>query len=375
MASVTFDKATRVYPGSERPAVDALDLEIADGEFLVLVGPSGCGKSTSLRMLAGLEDVNSGRIYIGDRDVTDVQPKDRDIAMVFQNYALYPHMSVADNMGFALKIAGTPKAEIETRVKEAARILDLTEYLDRKPKALSGGQRQRVAMGRAIVRQPRVFLMDEPLSNLDAKLRVQTRTQIASLQRRLGVTTVYVTHDQTEALTMGDRIAVLKDGVLQQVGTPREMYDTPANVFVAGFIGSPAMNLGDFRVENGEAVLGEARVPLTRATIDALSATDNGKVILGFRPESLDRVPTGGPGTIPVTVNLVEELGSDAYVYGELSGSRELAEHLGSGEDSDQVIVRIDPRDVPAKGETIHVRIREGEQHVFSSATGERLAQ
>ncbi|GAA1648347.1 ABC transporter ATP-binding protein [Georgenia ruanii] len=375
MASVTFDKATRVYPGSERPAVDALDLEIADGEFLVLVGPSGCGKSTSLRMLAGLEDVNSGRIYIGDRDVTDVQPKDRDIAMVFQNYALYPHMSVADNMGFALKIAGTPKAEIETRVKEAARILDLTEYLDRKPKALSGGQRQRVAMGRAIVRQPRVFLMDEPLSNLDAKLRVQTRTQIASLQRRLGVTTVYVTHDQTEALTMGDRIAVLKDGLLQQVGTPREMYDTPANVFVAGFIGSPAMNLGDFRVENGEAVLGEARVPLTRATVDALDAADNGKVILGFRPESLDRVPTGGPGTIPVRVNLVEELGSDAYVYGELSGSRELAEHLGSGEDSDQVIVRIDPRNVPDKGETIHVRIREGEQHVFSSATGERLPQ
>jgi multiple sugar transport system ATP-binding protein len=375
MASVTFDKATRVYPGSERPAVDALDLEISDGEFLVLVGPSGCGKSTSLRMLAGLEDVNSGRIYIGDRDVTDVQPKDRDIAMVFQNYALYPHMSVADNMGFALKIAGTPKSEIETRVKEAARILDLTEYLDRKPKALSGGQRQRVAMGRAIVRQPRVFLMDEPLSNLDAKLRVQTRTQIASLQRRLGVTTVYVTHDQTEALTMGDRIAVLKDGVLQQVGTPREMYDTPANVFVAGFIGSPAMNLGDFRVADGEAVLGEARVPLTRATADALTAADNGKVILGFRPESLDRVPTAEPGTIPVTVNLVEELGSDAYVYGELSGSRELSEHLGSGEDSDQVIVRIDPRDVPAKGETIHVRIREGEQHVFSSATGERLPQ
>ncbi|MFH5824927.1 ABC transporter ATP-binding protein [Georgenia sp. AZ-5] len=375
MASVTFDKATRVYPGSERPAVDALDLEVADGEFLVLVGPSGCGKSTSLRMLAGLEDVNSGRIYIGDRDVTDVQPKDRDIAMVFQNYALYPHMSVADNMGFALKIAGTPKSEIEQRVKEAAKILDLTEYLGRKPKALSGGQRQRVAMGRAIVRQPRVFLMDEPLSNLDAKLRVQTRTQIASLQRRLGVTTVYVTHDQTEALTMGDRIAVLKDGLLQQVGTPREMYDTPANVFVAGFIGSPAMNLGDFHVENGEAVLGEAKVPLTRTTITAMTAADNGRVILGFRPESLDRVPTAGPGTIPVLVNVVEELGSDAFVYGELAGSRELKEHLGSGEDASQVIVRVDPRDTPMKGDTIHVRIREGEQHVFSSATGERLPQ
>ncbi|MFD1505444.1 sn-glycerol-3-phosphate ABC transporter ATP-binding protein UgpC [Georgenia yuyongxinii] len=375
MASVTFDKATRVYPGQERPAVDALDLEIADGEFLVLVGPSGCGKSTSLRMLAGLEDVNAGRIFIGDRDVTDVQPKDRDIAMVFQNYALYPHMSVADNMGFALKIAGNPKAEIENRVKEAAKILDLTEYLQRKPKALSGGQRQRVAMGRAIVRQPRVFLMDEPLSNLDAKLRVQTRTQIASLQRRLGVTTVYVTHDQTEALTMGDRIAVLKDGVLQQVGTPREMYDTPANVFVAGFIGSPAMNLGDFHVQDGAAVLGEARVPLTRTTIDALSSADDGKVIVGFRPESLDRVSTPEPGTIPVSVNLVEELGSDAYVYGELHGSRELVEHLGSGEDQSQVIVRIDPRDVPMKGDLIHVRIREGEQHVFSSATGERLSQ
>ena len=375
MATVTFDKATRTYPGGDKPAVDGLDLEIDDGEFLVLVGPSGSGKSTALRMLAGLEDVNSGRIFIGDRDVTDVQPKDRDIAMVFQNYALYPHMSVADNMGFALKIAGKPKAEIEQRVKEAAKILDLTDYLQRKPKALSGGQRQRVAMGRAIVRQPRVFLMDEPLSNLDAKLRVQTRTQIASLQRRLGVTTVYVTHDQTEALTMGDRIAVLKDGLLQQVGTPREMYDTPANVFVAGFIGSPAMNLGDFKVEDGEAVLGEARVPLTRATIEAMTAADENKIIVGFRPESLDRAPESEPNTIPITVNLVEELGSDAFVYGELSGSRELNEHLGSGDDSDQVIVRVDPRDVPAKGDVVHARIRTGEQHVFSSATGHRLPQ
>ncbi|GMA95884.1 hypothetical protein GCM10025881_27080 [Pseudolysinimonas kribbensis] len=220
MSSVTFDKATRIYPGTSRPAVDKIDLEVADGEFLVLVGPSGCGKSTTLRMLAGLEEVNEGRILIGDRDVTDVPPKDRDIAMVFQNYALYPHMTVAENMGFALKIAGIGKEERAQRVQEAAKLLDLEQYLGRKPKALSGGQRQRVAMGRAIVRQPQVFLMDEPLSNLDAKLRVQTRTQIASLQRRLGVTTVYVTHDQTEALTMGDRIAVLKDGVLQQVGTP-----------------------------------------------------------------------------------------------------------------------------------------------------------
>ena len=243
MASVTFRSASRQYPGSPRPAVDSLDLEIADGEFLVLVGPSGCGKSTSLRMLAGLEELSHGSILIGDRDVTDVDPKDRDIAMVFQNYALYPHMTVADNMGFALKIAGVPADERRRRVEDAAKLLDLTEYLDRKPKALSGGQRQRVAMGRAIVRDPQVFLMDEPLSNLDAKLRVQTRTQIASLQRRMGVTTIYVTHDQTEALTMGDRIAVLNFGVLQQVGTPRELYEHPDNVFVAGFIGSPAMNL------------------------------------------------------------------------------------------------------------------------------------
>ncbi len=276
--------------------MDALNLHIEDGEFLVLVGPSGCGKSTSLRMLAGLEDVNAGRILIGDRDVTDVQPKDRDIAMVFQNYALYPHMTVADNMGFALKIAGTPKADIRARVEEAAKILDLTQYLDRKPKALSGGQRQRVAMGRAIVRQPpQVFLMDEPLSNLDAKLRVQTRTQIASLQRRLGVTTVYVTHDQTEALTMGDRIAVLKDGLLQQVGTPRDMYDTPpANVFVAGFIGSPAMNIGTFPVL-------ELRQPRPRPRRRAAQRhrvahrRDKNHITVGFRPESLDVVPEARP--------------------------------------------------------------------------------
>ena len=267
MASVTFDNATRLYPGGTRPAVDKLNLEVADGEFLVLVGPSGCGKSTSLRMLAGLEEVNSGRILIGDRDVTDVPPKDRDIAMVFQNYALYPHMTVAENMGFALKIAGVGKDERAARVLEAAKLLDLEDYLTRKPKALSGGQRQRVAMGRAIVRQPQVFLMDEPLSNLDAKLRVQTRTQIASLQRRLGVTTVYVTHDQTEALTMGDRIAVLKDGLLQQVGTPRDLYERPNNVFVAGFIGSPAMNLFVSNLAEGGVQFGTEVVPLDRDTV------------------------------------------------------------------------------------------------------------
>ena len=373
MATVTFDHATRIYPGTERPAVDQLNLHVEDGEFLVLVGPSGCGKSTSLRMLAGLEDVNGGSIYIGDRDVTDVQPKDRDIAMVFQNYALYPHMSVADNMGFALKIAGKPKAEIRERVEEAAKILDLTEYLDRKPKALSGGQRQRVAMGRAIVRQPQVFLMDEPLSNLDAKLRVQTRTQIASLQRRLGVTTVYVTHDQTEALTMGDRIAVLKSGLLQQVGTPREMYDTPQNVFVAGFIGSPAMNIATFKVDEGVAHVGPARIQLEREVVSQLTDADGGKVTIGFRPESLDVVSETESNAFPVLVNLVEELGSDAFVYGTLTGEFAEDAEVRSGAGENQVIVRIDPRNVPMKGDTIHVAIKPGKAHVFSAATGNRL--
>jgi multiple sugar transport system ATP-binding protein len=259
MTTVTFDQATRTFPGGERPAVDHLDLEIEDGEFLVLVGPSGCGKSTSLRMLAGLEEVDEGSIRIGETDVTRKDPKDRDVAMVFQNYALYPHMSVADNMAFALKIAGESKETIKERVLEAAKLLDLEEFLERKPKALSGGQRQRVAMGRAIVRSPQVFLMDEPLSNLDAKLRVQTRSQIAALQRRLGVTTVYVTHDQVEAMTMGDRVAVLRDGVLQQVDTPRSMYNDPANIFVAGFIGSPAMNLLELKVEQDQRRAGRVR--------------------------------------------------------------------------------------------------------------------
>ncbi len=376
MATVTFDKATRIYPGSDKPAVDQLDLEIQDGEFLVLVGPSGCGKSTSLRMLAGLEDVNSGRIFIGDKDVTDVQPKNRDIAMVFQNYALYPHMTVRENMGFALKIAGTPKAEIAQRVEEAARILDLEPYLDRKPKALSGGQRQRVAMGRAIVRKPQVFLMDEPLSNLDAKLRVQTRTQIASLQRELGVTTVYVTHDQTEALTMGDRIAVLAGGLLQQVGTPQEMYEHPANEFVAGFIGSPAMNLGKFKVEGNVAKLGTAEVPLSQATLDAMVPEDEGKITIGFRPEGLEVVSAETENTIPIEVEFVEELGSDAYIYGHLAGA-DSGHGLGSGSEGkrEQLIVRVPPRTAPKPGGVIHTRIKEGQQHNFSASTGERLPE
>src|SRR3954470_17022322 len=280
MATVTFVEATRQYPGNPVPSVDKLNIDIEDGEFLVLVGPSGCGKSTSLRMLAGLEEVNGGRILIGDRDVTHLSPKDRDVAMVFQNYALYPHMTVADNMGFALKIAGVSKDEISKRVKEAAKILDLEPYLERKPKALSGGQRQRVAMGRAIVRSPQVFLMDEPLSNLDAKLRVQTRTQIAALQQRLGITTLYVTHDQVEAMTMGDRVAVMKDGVLQQVDSPLRLYERPTNVFVAGFIGSPAMNLLSAKPSDDGVVLDGHVLPIDRAT----SARLDGDVTVGVRP-------------------------------------------------------------------------------------------
>ena len=373
MATVTFDKATRIYPGSDKPAVDKLDLEIADGEFLVLVGPSGCGKSTSLRMLAGLEEVNEGRIYIGDRDVTDVTPKDRDIAMVFQNYALYPHMTVAQNMGFALKIAGKSKDEINERVVEAAKILDLEPYLERKPKALSGGQRQRVAMGRAIVREPSVFLMDEPLSNLDAKLRVQTRTQIASLQRRLGITTVYVTHDQTEALTMGDRIAVLKDGILQQVGTPRDMYETPQNAFVAGFIGSPAMNIGTFRIDGERAAFGDASFALERDYIAALNADDNSKITVGFRPEDLEIASADDADSMPVKVSLVEELGSDAYMYGTIVGAEKEDGRFGSGDDSEQLVVRIPPLDVPDAGSVVHVRRKPGVGHFFHAGTGERL--
>jgi multiple sugar transport system ATP-binding protein len=362
MAAVVFDKASRIYPGSTSPAVDSLDLVIGDGEFLVLVGPSGCGKSTSLRMLAGLEDVDQGSIRIGERDVTKLPPKDRDIAMVFQNYALYPHMSVADNMGFALKIAGTPKAEIADRVREAAKLLDLEQYLDRKPKALSGGQRQRVAMGRAIVRHPQVFLMDEPLSNLDAKLRVQTRTQIAALQRRLGTTTVYVTHDQVEAMTMGDRVAVLKDGVLQQVGRPRELYDSPVNVFVAGFIGSPAMNLVDAPLVEGGADIRGSIVPLPRATMEAAAAQGLRSVTVGFRPEDLTL--TTDPSGIPVEVLIVEELGADAYVYGQVtSPDGQLRE----------VVARTDGRRPPSKGDTVRVTVDEGHAHVFSPDTGERL--
>ena len=357
MASVTFDNATRLYPGGTRPAVDKINIEIADGEFLVLVGPSGCGKSTTLRMLAGLEEVNEGRILIGDRDVTNVPPKDRDIAMVFQNYALYPHMTVAENMGFALKIAGVAKEERASRVLEAAKILDLEPYLSRKPKALSGGQRQRVAMGRAIVRNPQVFLMDEPLSNLDAKLRVQTRTQIASLQRRLGVTTVYVTHDQVEAMTMGDRVAVLKDGVLQQVDSPRNLYERPANVFVAGFIGSPAMNLLQLDIVDGGVQFGSAVIPVAA---DVLAKTKAKKVTVGIRPEGLE--VTSGAG-LAVSLDVVEELGADGFAYGTANID---------GVDT-EIVARVHGTDHPHAGDKITLEIGEGIIHLFDVESGARL--
>ncbi|MGB5951266.1 MAG: sn-glycerol-3-phosphate ABC transporter ATP-binding protein UgpC [Ornithinimicrobium sp.] len=358
MATVTLDNIVRIYPGAESPSVTDLSIDIEDGEFLVLVGPSGCGKSTSLRMLAGLEEVNRGRILIGDKDVTSLPPKDRDVAMVFQNYALYPHMTVADNMGFALKIAGVNKTDIRERVEEAAKILDLTEFLDRKPKALSGGQRQRVAMGRAIVRSPQVFLMDEPLSNLDAKLRVQTRTQIASLQRRLGVTTVYVTHDQVEAMTMGDRVAVLKDGFLQQCDSPRRMYDHPDNVFVAGFIGSPAMNLMELPVADGGIKFGDTVFPVDREVLDKAGDT----VIAGIRPEDLD-VDDSGRG-LTVVIDVVEELGADAYIYGELPGAKATDKPF---------IARVDGRTPPKKGETVQFAAVTEHVHLFNTETGLRI--
>ena len=359
MASVVFENATRIYPGTTKPAVDKLNLTVKDGEFLVLVGPSGCGKSTSLRMLAGLEEIDEGRILIGDRDVTNVAPKDRDIAMVFQSYALYPHMTVAENMGFALKIAGVSKEEREKRVNEAAKLLDLEPYLERKPKALSGGQRQRVAMGRAIVREPQVFLMDEPLSNLDAKLRVATRTQIAALQRRLGITTVYVTHDQVEAMTMGDRVAVLKDGLLQQVDTPRNLYDTPANAFVAGFIGSPAMNLLSSPVSGGKAALGGLSIDVP--------ASAGSSVTVGIRPESFEPASKG----FDVIVEVVEELGADAFVYGKPADSS--LKFVNAGDEGAQVIVRWDPKNPPKPGDTVTVAAPAASVHLFNSSTGERI--
>ncbi|MBC6447326.1 ABC transporter ATP-binding protein [Actinokineospora xionganensis] len=359
MATVEYRAATRLYPGTETPAVQDLDLNIRDGEFMVLVGPSGSGKSTALRMLAGLEAVDGGEIHIGDTDVTHAQPKDRDIAMVFQNYALYPHMTVRQNIGFHLKIAKVGKEEINRKVDEAARLLDLEPYLDRKPAKLSGGQRQRVAMGRAIVREPRVFCMDEPLSNLDAKLRVQTRTQIASLQRRLGVTTIYVTHDQVEAMTMGDRVAILKDGKLQQCDTPRNVFDRPRNLFVAGFMGSPAMNLIPLHAHDWTVQFAGTRIELTPAQRAAATSRD---ITVGVRPEGL-RIAGARQGQ-QVMVEMVEELGSDSYLY-----------TTTNGDTAHPIVVRAGARDVPMRGSTIGLQVQRSDVHLFDTATGERLPE
>ena len=363
MATVSFKEASRIYPGSDHPAVDKLSLEIGDGEFIVLVGPSGCGKSTSLRMLAGLEEVNEGRVFIGDVDVTELPPKDRDIAMVFQNYALYPHMTVAENMGFALKMQNVAKAERQRRVLDAAKLLGLEEYLNRKPKALSGGQRQRVAMGRAIVRSPRVFLMDEPLSNLDAKLRVSTRTQIAALQTRLGVTTVYVTHDQVEAMTMGHRVAVMKDGLLQQVDAPLTLYDQPTNLFVAGFIGSPAMNLLQGEITEGGAQIGDYVVPIERDVL--AKAAGEPTLTIGIRPESLHVAETG----IAVDVLVVEELGSDTYLYGTLAGLDDTAKLT-----TQQIVARISARHTSRRAGQVRLNADPRSIHVFSDQSKRRIS-
>ncbi|HET9736692.1 MAG TPA: ATP-binding cassette domain-containing protein [Solirubrobacteraceae bacterium] len=353
MTSVTYDQATRTYEGTDVAAVDRLSLDVGDGELLVLVGPSGSGKSTALRMLAGLEPLDGGVIRIGERDVSNVRPRDRDIAMVFQNYALYPQLSVAENMGFALKQQGVPKEERRARVQETARILDLEPYLDRKPKHLSGGQRQRVAMGRAIVRQPAVYLMDEPLSNLDAKLRVQTRTEVVELQARLGVTTVYVTHDQVEAMTMGHRVAVLKDGVLQQCDAPGTLYHEPVNLFVAGFIGSPAMNL----VELGEERplrLGSSELSLDSGAQSAVS-NGAGNITLGFRPEALRL----GEGPLRATIRTVEDLGSEVFVHMAL-------DHRG---DAVSLVSRMPPPFHGDPGDSIGLEL-DGTTHLFGGDGG-----
>ncbi len=360
MAEVRFEEATRLYRGAARPAVDRLDLKLDDGELVVLVGPSGSGKSTALRMLAGLEEVDAGAIHIGDHEVTDTPPKHRDIAMVFQNYALYPYLDVRANIGFPLKMARVDRAERRRRVLEAAELLGLTELLDRKPAQLSGGERQRVAMGRAIVRDPQVFLMDEPLSNLDAKLRVKMRVDIAALQRRLGTTMLYVTHDQVEAMTMGQRVAVLRDGRLQQCGPPRALYNRPANVFVAGFIGSPAMNLIEAPLSgDGAAQLDGVRLELPREALAEAESRGLREVTVGLRPESLELAPEG----IGAQVEVVEELGADAFAF--------CVAALPQGEA--RVIARADWRRPPERGERVRLMPRAGEAHVFDPVSGERL--
>jgi multiple sugar transport system ATP-binding protein len=391
MAEITLDGISKVFDdGTE--AVKDMDLEIGDGEFMILVGPSGCGKSTALRMIAGLEDISRGEVKIGGDVVNDRAPKDRDIAMVFQNYALYPHMTVRENMGFALKLAGVEKGEIDRQVEQAAETLDLTQHLDRRPANLSGGQRQRVAMGRAIVRDPKAFLMDEPLSNLDAKLRVQMRTEVAKLQSRLETTTVYVTHDQVEAMTLGDRVAVMRAGVLQQVGPPAELYDDPKNLFVAGFIGSPAMNFMPAEIEDGQVKLpiGEAELP------EAAQRRGDGKVVAGLRPESFEdasmvdeELRRGRGVTIEAEIDLVESLGSDLYAYFHVESegveSEQLAdlaeESIGETgaaslrEGEEQIVARLDPASKIKRRERAQLWADTSKLHLFDPESGESLTR
>jgi multiple sugar transport system ATP-binding protein len=392
VAEIILDHVTKRFPDGSL-AVDDFNLSIADGEFVILVGPSGCGKSTTLNMIAGLEDITSGELRIGGQVVNSKTPKDRDIAMVFQSYALYPHMTVRENMGFALKLAKTPQATINQKVEEAARILDLTQHLDRKPANLSGGQRQRVAMGRAIVRDPAAFLMDEPLSNLDAKLRVQMRTEVSRIQRRLGTTTVYVTHDQTEAMTLGDRVAVMRLGVLQQVGSPKELYERPVNLFVAGFIGSPAMNFMSGTLENGllRTSLGDFR--LSDQLRRGVESSGSGReVIVGLRPENFEDaalVPADARAngiTFPASIDVLESMGSDVYVYftKDLEGGgmdaaelQELARDSGradTGASGDTVVARLDAATSIREGQQAELWVDARAMHIFDPATGRNLS-
>jgi multiple sugar transport system ATP-binding protein len=390
MAEIVLDHVTKRYPDGAL-AVDGISLDIADGEFVILVGPSGCGKSTTLNMIAGLEDITEGELRIGGRVVNNAAPKDRDIAMVFQSYALYPHMTVRENMAFALKLAKRPQQEITEKVEEAARVLELTQHLDRKPANLSGGQRQRVAMGRAIVRDPAAFLMDEPLSNLDAKLRVQMRTQVSRLQKRLGTTTVYVTHDQTEAMTLGDRVAVMRGGLLQQVGPPQHLYEHPANLFVAGFIGSPAMNFLPGRLEQNMLRTRMGDLPLSdelRRTLE--SHPDLREVLLGIRPEAFEDANLVPPEnrsrgiTFHAAIDVVESMGSDVFVYFNLEGqervaSDELAElardsgQADTGADADQVVARLDAATRVREGSEAELWADAAKIHVFDPASGRNL--
>ena len=385
MSEITLDKLTKRYPdGTE--AVKDIDLEIADGEFLILVGPSGCGKSTALRMIAGLEDISDGELRIGGDVVNQKAPKDRDIAMVFQNYALYPHMTVRENMAFPLKMAKVDDARITEQVEEAATILDLTEHLDRKPSNLSGGQRQRVAMGRAIVREPKAFLMDEPLSNLDAKLRVQMRTEVSRIQNRLGTTTVYVTHDQTEAMTLGDRVAVMRKGVLQQVGSPQQLYDEPRNLFVAGFIGSPSMNFLPVEISGGRAKLPFAEVELPERVRGVAESAAGRNLMAGVRPEHFEDAALAGDHPGPrfrVKVDILESMGSELYAYFDIEGAEVRAEQLEElaadtgaelgASDAIQVVARLDAASKAAEGQELEMWLDPERLHLFDVDSGDRI--